>query len=304
MRCLFAACLLVFLSLPSHAQYWSQYFDGSDTSVNNSLFVTFDEDSTNVWQIGKPQKFLFDTAATEPNVLVTDTLNPYPVNNTSRAYVSMASWWGWWGILAFQWKQKLDMDTVGDGGVVEFSVDSGQTWQSAFDNPYVYNFYGFDGANVDTLSSGEIAFTGTDTVWRDVWLCFDNMFLNQYDTVQLRFKFVSDPFPESRDGWMIDNLMGHITIVHTAKGDKPNSQLRAFPSVTDGRIYIEGEKMLGYQVIESIELTGPDGRVYKRYGKSPMKFFVDISDQVNGLYFLTVSTNLEQRTFPVLLMKP
>jgi len=38
------------------------------------------DSASGIWQIGPPQKAIFDSAYSLPNALVTDTLNTYPVN--------------------------------------------------------------------------------------------------------------------------------------------------------------------------------------------------------------------------------
>src|SRR5688572_8861630 len=178
--------LMMLLARVLNAQFYTQYFDGADTVFANSVNIEFDTASTNIWQIGSPQKLIFNSASTVPNALVTDTVNYYPNNNVSSFHTKMYNqMFPPWGILAFQWMQKLDMDHDYDGGIVEFSIDSGATWQNAFNNPYVYNFYGFDAANQDTLSSGDYAFSGTDTLWKNVWLCFDLSWMNfNLDTIR------------------------------------------------------------------------------------------------------------------------
>ena len=70
--------LLVFVVRYSTAQFYTQYFDGADTTVWNSILIDIDHDSSNVWQIGTPQKNIFDSAATQPNAIVTDTINLLP----------------------------------------------------------------------------------------------------------------------------------------------------------------------------------------------------------------------------------
>ncbi|MGI8893309.1 MAG: hypothetical protein ACR2GN_07585 [Bacteroidia bacterium] len=125
-----AFTLISYLSI---GQMWQQYFDGADTIYDpnvspSSIYIEIDTNSSNIWQIGAPQKNIFDSAATAPNVIVTDTINYYPVNNSSSFQFSIVPWVPW-GILAIQWKQKLDFDAGLDGGIIEFSVDSGTTWQ-------------------------------------------------------------------------------------------------------------------------------------------------------------------------------
>lgn len=303
---LLLVCILVSGIRTLHAQnFFMQYFDGADTSASSAIMIQLDTSSTNVWQIGKPQKSIFDSAATVPNAIVTDTLNPYPVNNVSRfSYQVQTFAFGPAGVLALQWKQKLDFDRDHDGGIIEFSVDSGQTWLNAFNTPYVYNFYGFDQSNVDTLSTGEYAFSGTDSTWRDIWLCFDIAWLSSMgDTVTVRYTMVSDSIDNQREGWIIDNMMTHITWAHTVKQMESSEYMKVFPTLTSGIINIEAEKLQEFHIIESIELFDMQGRVVQRHGIAPTKFYIDIKDHAEGMYYLKVRTNKKTETFPVVLKK-
>lgn len=73
---------------------------------------------------------IFDSAATLPNVIVTDTVNLTPTGNTSVFTFSTLTPPTLYAVLALQWKQKLDMDKHHSGGKIEFSIDSGQTWMN------------------------------------------------------------------------------------------------------------------------------------------------------------------------------
>ncbi len=303
-RTLFFIVPFLFLPFLSGAQYLKQYFDGADSDAYNALFVAIDTTGGNVWQIGRPQKTIFDSAATFPNVIVTDTINSYPPNDTSSFTVTYDPGYVYWGIHAVRWKQKLDMDKGRDGGIVEYSLDTGQTWHSIFHNPHIYNFYGFDSSNVDTLPSGEYAFTGTDTVWRDIWVCFDYSYLMFTDSVIFRFTLRSDSVDSVKEGWMIDNLMAQRTYVHTAsKTVKDNDRIRVFPNVTTGIVHIEAPKVQQFHIIERLQVINAEGRVVQEYTNIPVKFYIDLSGQTNGNYYLKVKTNLYADTFPVVLSR-
>lgn len=294
--------VILVANIPSKAQQsLSQYFD--DTATNNSIKIILDTASTNTWQIGPPQKTIFDSAATAPNALVTDTINNYPPNNTSSFSFSYVEKMGY-DIIAFRWKQKIDfVDTV-DGGVIEFSKDTGKTWQNVMDNPYVYNFYGFDTSNIDTISTGELAFTGLDTLWRDIWLCFDRSLFNSYDSVLFRFTLKSDTVDTgAHEGWLIDNFMIQQTYIHTVKKTEAAKYMTVYPTATTGRVYIEAEKLHEYHVIEKIELVNMAGRVVQEHGLAPTKFFIDIGQQPAGEYFLKIKTNKKLETFRIFLNK-
>ncbi len=296
--------LFAFYGAVGFAQTLNQFFDDTTTgSFNNTITIYLDTATTNIWQIGSPQKTIFDTAATLPNVIVTDTINTYPINNESVfSYTEVTPEFSY-GISAMQWEQKLDMDYAEDGGIIEFSIDGGLSWQNAFDNPYVYNFYGFDTLNVDTLPSGDIAFTGTDTVWRDIWFCFDYSYLSLQDSLMVRHRFVSDSIDNGKEGWMIDNLRLHPTIRHTIAEKAQETYLRVFPTVTTGVINIEAKKMNEFHIIELLEVFNSSGKLVQQFHNVPTKFFVNLNGQPSGNYFVKVKTNQSAETFQVILQR-
>lgn len=280
-----------------------QYFDGADTLAYNSIRVFIDTGANAVWQVGKPVKTIFNSAATVPRALVTDTAVPYPANATARVQFGFPqNFFGSWGIAALRWKQKLDLDTGLDGAVIEYSIDSGATWKNAFGSPDIYNFYGFQAHNRDTLADSTFCFSGRDTVWRDIWLCFDYSFLYMYDTVAFRFTLRSDSMSTGKEGWMIDNLTFQRTMVHTVKkGPSAGKYLAVYPTPTTGRVHIEAEKRNEFHIIERMELRGSNGQVVQQWGTAPTKYFIDIGAHPPGQYYLTVQTNVATETVPILL---
>lgn len=297
---LFASLML---SVNAFTQTLSQYFDGADTIPSYAILI--DIDSSSVWQIGPPDKDLhFKSASTVPNVIVTDTINPYPINDTSRFEIKIANDWGPWGILAIEWNQKLDLDSLTDWGILEFTVDDGTSWMNAFDNPFVYNFYGFDLENVDYMPSGEQAFTAQDTVWKNVWLCFDLTWMSQFgDSVKFRYSLISDSLQTQSEGWMIDNMLAHYTQVHTLPEIEQIDYMTVFPNPTEGRVYISTKKTDGFHIIEEMNLMDESGRIVETWRNVPTKFFIDIGDHPVGLYHLKVKTNLQTEEFKILLNK-
>ncbi len=290
----------------SSAQIYTQYFDGADTSLYNAILIDIDTVGSNVWQIGTPQKIIFDRASTLPNAIVTDTINFYPSNDTSRFIAKIWLNFSNWGIFALQWKQKLDLDTAFDGGIIEYSIDTGKTWVNVFNNPFVYSFYGFQTANQNTLAGGEYAFSGTDSTWRDIWLCFDLSWLQQFqwnDTVLFRFTFLSDSVNNNKEGWMIDNMLSHITLIHTIKETEQDKYLNVYPNPASNIVHIQAEKIMDFHIIELMELVDPLGRVVDMWTNIPTKFWFDASKYNDGLYFLKVKTNLKSENIPIVINK-
>ncbi len=251
--------------------------------------------------MGPPQKTIFDRAATLPNALLTDTLNPYPANDTSGVYFGLRPSRFGFGILALQWKQKLDLEPNRDGGFVEFSVDTGRTWSNAFNSPYVYNLYGHDPANVDTLANGDTAYTGTDTAWKDIWLCYDLSWLSLSDSLLVRFTLKSDSSANLHEGWMIDNLLAHITFIHTVNEFQQDEYVKVFPNPTTGIVNIETKKTSGFHIIEEMVVVNVQGEVVQRFGKSPVKFSIDIGHHPPGQYLLKITSNQQSESLRVIL---
>ncbi len=287
--------------LSLHAQYYDQTFDG--TSVN-PIMIVLDADPGNVWQIGQPQKTLFNSAKSLPKVIITHTANPYPVNNTSRftfgLQVPQAT--SNTGPFALRWVQKLDLDTMLDGAIVEFS-SNGINWQNAHNNPNVYQFYGFKPANKDTMPSGEFSFSGRDTTWRDIWLCIKKTFYEQNDSIYFRFTLKSDGIQTNKEGWMIDNFMASFTIFHPVKEISQTDPVVVYPNVTSGIVNVEMKKLKDTDMIDDIELIDESGRVVERFGKNYTKVVLDISNHKPGLYYLKVTTHSKTQSFKVLYEK-
>lgn len=303
---LLAVTSLIFSMATTMAQpIYYQYFDGADTSASNSVIVTIPPSLGNIWQIGPPQKTIFNSASTTPNVMITDTINMYPVSNTSSFSFKIFPdpWWGGPMIIAVQWKQKLDMQQFqGDGGIVETSINH-SPWENVINSPWSYNLYGYDPANVDTLSSGEAAFSGTDTTWRDIWFCHYGGVMSSTDTMEIRFTFKSDSIPNTKEGWMIDDLSTHITFGHTIKEIEQKEYLMAFPSPTNGIVNLQLEKMNSLHMIEHMELRDAKGTLVKSWGKCPPRYFIDLRDVADGIYFLVVTTNIKTDTKKIILKK-
>ena len=293
--------LTVFNFREMTGQYLYQYFDGADTGVTAIEYYLDTNNQANTWQVGPPQKPLFDSAVTYPNAIITDTLSYVPGNDTSSFIIKVPYIWVPAGILALQWMQKIDLDSIGDGAMVEFSTDHGQTWENAFFNPYVYSFYGFSWSNVDTLSDGEIALTGLDTNWRNIWLCFDLSWMSSTDTALFRYTLVTDSVDAQNEGWMIDNIMASPTFIHTVSESQAEKYMEVSPNPTTGRIDIATSKVNQYHLIEKMELIDSESRVVQVWQRIPTKFFIDIGHHPAGMYYLKIQTNLRTETFKVIL---
>jgi hypothetical protein len=292
--------LLFFCSIFTNLKSQFQYFEGLVSAYD--LSVSISTSTNNIWQKGRPQKTLFSSASTTPNVIVTDTINYYPKNNIS-SFIVVGKQMFVAGIPKLQWKQKLNMDAKKDGGIVEFSTNSGITWQNAHNNPNVYQFYGFQPANKDTINTNEYCFSGTDNVWRDIWLCLPYSIASLNDTILYRFTFKSDTINTNKEGWMIDNFFFQNTIVHPVKEISNIDDLVVYPNVTNGIINVEMKKTSQTDMIDNIELVNEEGKIIERYGQNYTKVVLDISNHKTGLYYLKVTINKKVNKFKILYEK-
>jgi hypothetical protein len=173
--------------------------------------------TNNLWQIGTPAKAVFTQAFAGTRALVTDTVQPYPIGNTSSFYLAFELY----GLPYIEFTHRFDTDTLGDGGYVELSVDSGATWILLSDTTninyaspsipwglgaygvYTTNFYGPQ----DTLIPAPLGFSGNSNGWITSTIHFPCFAIKRPFDLMLRFTFVSDSLAGGRDGWMIDNIV-------------------------------------------------------------------------------------------------
>jgi hypothetical protein len=156
------------------------------------------------WQMGPPQKDIFNESFSYPNVMVTDTLDPYPVNDTSVFIIKNLGTQGvMYGIEVLQGFYYVNSDSLNDYGLIEFSPDNGLNWIDLVN----------DTSSLPNISwwSEKPVLTGNS----NGWIYFEVMLMdigsafrmNFGDTIRYRFSFISDNVPEELDGLMYDSFM-------------------------------------------------------------------------------------------------
>jgi len=248
----------------------------------DTYIVQLDTTNCGIWQIGGSNKPVFSPVGSYlMHGIMTDTIGSYPVNvnssfiikaNFSEPNIGMAFW------------HRYETDSGHDGGVVEFSVDSGANWANVIGcDPYDYrgtinteNYYGAG----DTLSGGIPAFSGNSggevesilqivncyayrTMTRPCyWLDSADWEAYYSPDIWFRFRFVSDSIPDAYSGWFIDSVIFYASYcpgsVATA-GSQPEIKLSPDPAsssvtITTGlnsgyTIWLYN--MLGQQVVQA-----------------------------------------------------
>jgi len=164
-----------------------------------------------IWQIGAPQKPVLDSARSPVNVIITDTVNSYPPNDTSSFIIMQIVDYGWYTPAPIDVPPHLagfyyvDSDTLTDYGTIEISADSGQTWINVLTDTQ-YNFF----PQCGNCNFKKPVLTGSSGAWKLFIISFRDFAMNNPidpgDTVYLRFRFISDSTQTNRDGLMYDDF--------------------------------------------------------------------------------------------------
>ena len=295
-------CLTMILSLTNAHEKVKAQWMSSDTitfeSKNNLISIDTSQ-SNNIFQIGKPQKIFFDSAYSNPKAIVTDTSNPYPINNLSSFQFVIkppgpSVWQFSYPVLYFY--HKYDTDSLKDGGYIESSWDGGATWTNLANDPYVYVF---NNVLNDTIQGGIHAFTGKSYSsyhnwqyvrlewWRWCW-AGGNPPPTYPDSIIVRFSFKSDGIQTNKEGWLIDNIF-------FGTGGCP---IGIHEILSNGRLDISPNPLSAQTVLHAANsLHNASLTLYNSFGQS-VKQINNISGQTitlqrdylaSGLYFIRLT---------------
>lgn len=167
------------------------------------LWIDTVSNPNNIWQVGSPQKSVFTNAYSSPNVIVTDSIDSYPTNDTSTFIVTNAAFGSAPnGTHTFQLQGQyyVNSDTLTDFGMIEFSPDKGLTWVNLL-NDTVGNWF---------WENERAVLSGNSNGWKDFSVDLtelaDYFVIDYDDTVLYKFTFISDANQTNKDGLMFDNL--------------------------------------------------------------------------------------------------
>lgn len=278
---------LILIALSSSGQW--DYHDNYDLNFEPEspmfhLSVDTKANTNNIWQVGKPQKTFFTSAYSPINVIVTDTVNPYPINDTSIFIIkNVASGRGFemphTVILAGQYC--VNSDTLSDFGKIEFSSDLGTSWIDLLNNPnYSDNIW---------LEPKPIL-TGNSIGWQRfvASLAFLGPIFNIHDgdTILYRFTFISDGVQTNKDGLMFDDLHFEDWIEGIPRIQNDNL-ISIYPNPVTEKLTIISTNSSGNETLQIINYIGQVVYVNHYYNGEP----VDTKIFSNGIYFLKYSTS-------------
>lgn len=220
-------------------------------------------DANNIWQIGVPQKSTFTEAISQPNAIVTDRFNTYPINSNSTFYVNYKNY----NCPHIGGHYNCDTDSLNDYGTIEISLDSGQTW--------------VDLLATNTNQTNNPILTGNSNGWQYFDLTFSNLIQQgQTDSIILKFSFISDSIDTQHDGLMFDDLFFCIE-ANTQSFYKLND-LKVFPNPTSDLLNFQFEEPIDDA---EIRIYSPVGQLMGNQNIINTAIQFDVSNWNKGVYF-------------------
>ncbi|PZF72531.1 T9SS type A sorting domain-containing protein [Taibaiella soli] len=277
--------------------FYVQFQPDSPLSAHSSWSaLSIDTAGMSVWQLGNTVKPFFSDSS-QIYGMMTDTLQPYPVNSNGSFVVKWNRVFN--TILSFRHKYQT---TPGkDGGIVEFSTDS-VVWYNVRGNCYdaqLYQALLFDSMYTvtDTLEDGEPAFSGTSSGWITSYIqFFDGLPVRVTGAcnglpqlLYLRFRFVSDSVADSLDGWIISQFKVRTDYYGSNVNDIKYNVLHIAPNPSATGIFMFPalEQSDKFRII----ITDVQGRVVK---DQPYTSRLDLGAYPSGVYFYRVSNGTVQ----------
>lgn len=246
----------------------------------------------NIWQIGAPQKTVFTSASSFPNVIVTDTINPYSVNDTSTFSLSFLAGQGftWPHTVLLGGAYKVDTDHLSDYGKIEFSPNNGETWvdlltDTVYENMGCYYWV-----------TDKPVLTGTSTDWKyfHVWLAgFGSVFdIQDGDTIIYKFSFISDSIQTNKDGLMYDDLSFEDSVEGLEELGYGRLKSECFPNPATDRLTIAFDNKLSASF--DVHIFDTSGRQVYQSKTNAETVDVSIESLSKGLYFFKLVNEVDR----------
>ena len=254
-------------------------------------YLTIDTSNhNNIWQIGTPDKILFNHAYSAPYVIITDTVLPYPINNNSE-FVVQAIYLGSYNLF-LNFLYKINTDSLLDYGKIYASSNHGLSWVDITNNTLPTGLH-WSISNNSVLCPGtlNLPFTGTSTVWNkfSFWSSGYNVLSSSsyIDTVLFKFVFHSDSIQSNKEGWMLDNFeFGNYEDIQELSN--AGSFLDVYPNPAEYRIRIINNEWEGDV---NISVYNIQGQLLFSYLSRQPQDELNISNLANGIYIIKATNN-------------
>ncbi len=298
--------LIILLSLFSISQKANaQYTYDSVSFETPTSKIIIDTTGDNIWQIGTPDKVFFDAAHSGVKAILTDSVNSYPINDTSAFIYVIRNPYTQTCYTSMEFWHKYDMDTLTDIGIIEASYDGGNSWVIVNDtsdvSPWGSNFWwdsDYHAIN-GNYTYHPLITTGKSDGWilsRFNWVWWIPVKLDTIiyppDSLMIKFTFISDSIDSEREGWMIDDILTLSAewqlctdITETAE----SNNFSAYPNPFSKQTIIEYKRELTNSKIIIYNSTGLKVRqIDNIVGQSTI---VSRDNLPSGIYYLVIVEN-------------
>jgi hypothetical protein len=264
---------------------WGQYiYSFEDTTHYHSLIIDYEQNPDNIWQIGKPDKTIFNSAHSQDNAIVTDTVSSYPPSDTSVFTMYHKAQKGFiQGVVAtFEGFYKVDSDTLFDYGKIEFSPDNRSTWIDLLNDTIYSNYYHW--------ITEKPVLTGKKVNWTffAVQLAGFNQIFPIYDTtiIHYRITFISDAIDTQREGLIFDDFVFKDHLLSVNEKDNHYS-IDVYPNPCKNELLISINEDNLLNEIVFIELRDLNNQLLKNKSIQVEKVNnINMSDIKLGIYII------------------
>lgn len=294
--------ILATISSTSFGQLEDNYELTFDNQLGlQHLFIDTISNMNNVWQVGQPQKTILTSAYSSPNVIITDSINSYPTNDTSVFIITnVASGQGfeWPHTVILAGQYYVNSDTLTDFGKIEFSPDNGITWIDMLNDTVI----------IDTIynwgwywnSYEKPVLSGNSNQWKSFWVNLAELGhfygVHDGDTILYRFTFISDSIQTNKDGLMFDNLHFEDWVEGIEEVGFGLFESNCFPNPAENLITINLKNDINIIDVEIFDLSGK--KVFDKQVKNKNAVEINISELNSGIYFYKL-INIEKKIFSI-----
>ena len=299
---------VIIIGLPVSAQinpgqFGLQPIENLNFESNNPRLKIDQNNPNNDWQVGSTVKPFFGSALSMPKAIMTDTVNSYSNGNHSYFDLCFAAWEGvgYPGNMYVQFDHKYETDSLLDGGYITVSYDSGQTFTNVIQDANCFICSNGPYPNLDnmydttqTLVNGEYGFTGTAnwTTSTFQWIWILPVRKSIYDSLIIRFNFISDSIQTNKDGWIIDNIeIGDVYLGSSVEEFGADVQISIYPNLTTDYFNYE----IDGAELEQISITNIQGQTVMEKTTTKSKGRIDVSNLPSGNYFVRFSSGQKAR---------
>jgi hypothetical protein len=305
--------VLLTMSIQLYSQYEPRESHDSITFEFTPEFIKVDTSSSNIWQIGIPDKTFFNSGFSSLNAIVTDTIGYYPGNNYSYFDIFIGRFNNDWypGNIFIQFQHKFDTDTLKDGGYITYSYDNGLSWNKIEEHWSKYDQI-IDSKNLYTetqvLANGERGFSGNSNGWISTMICWfvppaslKSTFEMPGDSLIVRFNFVSDAIDNHKEGWLIDNIWHYSADVGGGAAHNDNiNRILIYPLPSSKNITFNLDNVYNSILLELYTIDGKKLFSYEYF--SIQEIHINTQNFTPGIYLSKITLNNKEVLYKKILL--